>query len=235
MLRIAICDDTTPHAEQLAAHIQRELRTQRFELEGFPSPDELLRYIRTGGYEPDIALVGVEAGKGGGIALAEQLNELLPACRIIFVSDSLRAACDVYRAEHVWFIFRGQLEQRIAPALHKAISSLDAGRGTGRVIRQKGKAVFIPRQEVLYLERRSRHTLIRTETGEFISSERPEELLAGDHDGSYVRCHRSFWVSKSKISAMEGSEFLLRDGSRVPISRSFRCAARAAFLGSGEP
>ena len=40
----------------------------------------------------------------------------------------------------------------------------------------------------------------------------------------------SYWVNKEKIAAMERDEFVLCDGTRVPISRSWRAAARTAFL-----
>ncbi len=231
MLRIAICDDTTPHAREIAALLQRRLPVRRIEIEGFPSPGELLRYIGSGGYAPDIAFVGVQAGEDGGIALAERLNELVPACRVIFVSNTLEPACDVYRAEHVWFILRSELEARITAALRKALSSVEACRGTGLVIRSRGKAVFLPLDELLFLERDGRRTLIRTERGDYVSAERPVKLLEGELGESFVRSHRSYWVNKRKIRAMERGEFILYDGQRIPISRSWRGEARAAFSG----
>lgn len=232
MLRIAICDDTTPHAKELAELIDRELSSRRRELEGFPSPDELLRYITSGGYAPDIAFLGVGAGGGRGIELGAKLNALVPACRIIFVSDTLDAVRDVYCVEHIWYILRSELSARITPALEKALSSLEAKRGTGLVIRAKGRAVFLPLGELLYLERDLRRTLIHTESGEYVSSERPCQLLGGELERCFVRSHRSYWVNKSKISEMESDAFILRNGQRVPISRGWRAAARAAFLAS---
>lgn len=231
MLRIAICEDTIAHADALASLIEHQLDGQCREVEVFSSPTELLRYIGSGGYAPDAAFLAVEAD---GIELALHLNELVPACRVVFVSDSLDAARDVYRAEHVWFILRRELPERIEPALHKALSCAECGRGDGLVIRRRGKAVFVPLDELLYLERDGRRTLVVTENGEHISSEPPGRLLAGGLERSFVRSHRSYWVNKRKISSLERDEFVLQDGRRIPISRGWRNTARAAFLENEE-
>ena len=231
MLQIAICEDTPEHARRLAALVEDELRGQRPEVEEFRSPAELLRYIGSGGYAPEIALIGIETDGGGGIALAQRLNALIPACRIIFLSDELRAVTEAYRAEHVWFILRGELDRHLAPALEKSLAPLDAGRGGGLLIRSKGKAVLIPLEEILYLERDCRRTRVQTEKGPFVSAEPPGRLLAGEAGSSFIRSHRSYWVNRKRISAIERDEFVLCSGDRVPISRSWRASARAAFLG----
>ena len=231
MLQIAICEDTPEHARQLSELVEAELQEQRSEIEEFRSPEELLRYIVSGSYAPEIALIGIEAGEGGGIALAQRLNELLPACRIIFLSDDLRDVREAYRAAHVWFILRGELGEHLPAALQKALSLPDSGRGAGLLIRGKGKAMLIPLDEIYYLERACRRTLIQTEKGSFVSAERPCRLLAGEAEQSFIRSHRSYWVNRKKIRAIEHDEFVLQNAQRIPISRSWRVSARAAFFG----
>ena len=160
----------------------------------------------------------------------EKLNELVPACRIIFLSDSLRDATEVYRAEHVWFILHDELEQRIGPALQRALSVPDFKRSKGLLVKGKGRVCFVPLEKILYLERDGRKTLIRTEDGEYVSSERPFRLLEGGLADAFIRSHMSYWVNREKIAAIERDEFVLCCGRRVPISRSWRSAARHAFL-----
>lgn len=229
MLRIAICDNTKEHCFELADLIEQELSGKRVEAECFPSSEELLRHIRSGRYLPDIAFLGVELWDGDGIALAKKLNTLVPSCRIVFLSDSLRPASEVYQAEHVWFILRSELPRFLAPALERAMSSTDFGRGRGILVKGRGSATFVPLEKLLYLERCSRKTLVRTENGEYVSSETPASLLEGEAGASFIRCHMSYWVNRSKITALERGEFVLKDGTRIPISRTWRDSARAAF------
>ena len=230
ILRIAIYDDTREHCEQLSALLERELKGRCAEVEYFPSSGELLRHIDCCGYVPDVAFLGVTLWDGDGIALAEKLNELVPACRIIFLSDSLHDATEVYRAEHVWFILHDELEQRIGPALQRALSVPDFKRGKGLLVKGKGRVCFVPLEKILYLERDGHKTLIRTEDGEYVSSERPFRLLEGGLADVFIRSHMSYWVNREKIAAIERDEFVLCCGRRVPISRSWRSAARHAFL-----
>ena len=110
----------------------------------------------------------------------------------------------------------------------------DVGRGRGILVKGRGRATFVPIDTLLYLERCRRTTLVRTDNTEYISSERPASLLEGEAAESFIRCHMSYWVNREKITAMERSEFVLTDGTRIPISRSFRAEARAAFLSACE-
>ena len=234
MLRIAVYDDTKEHCEQLSALLEHELKDRSVEIERFPSSGELLRYVTSGGYAPDIAFLGVQLWDGDGISFAEKLKELVPACRIVFLSDSLRPALDVYRVEHVWFILRSELPRFIGPALERAMAVPESVRGRGILVRGRGRATFVPLEKLLYLERCRRRTLVRTKNGEYVSSEHPDSLLEGEAADSFIRCHMSYWVNREMITAMEHSEFVLCDGTRIPISRSFRAEARAAFLESRE-
>lgn len=230
MIRIAVYDDTREHCELLCAMLEKLLDKRSSEVELFPSTGEFLRYIHEGNYSPDVAFLGVTLYDGDGIALAEELNRILPSCRIVFLSDSLRDATEVYRADHVWFILREELESRLGPALDKALEHRDYGCSHSVLIRRKGHARFVPVDRLLYLERDGRNTLLCTEDGEYITSERPRELLAGDLADFFIRSHMSYWVNRDKIVSMERDEFVLCDGTRIPISRSWRTTARSAFL-----
>lgn len=230
MLRIAVYDDTREHCDEISALLARELKGRCAEVEVFPSSGELQRYITSGGYRPDVAVLGVELWDGDGIEQAVWLNEFVPSCRIIFVANSLHFATEVYRAEHVWFILREELERRIGAALRRALAQTECGCDRGLLIRRKGKAFFLPPDKILYLERHVRNTLVRTEDGEYVTSDGPGRLLQGELADSFIRSHMSYWVNRSKITALERGEFVLTDGTRIPISRSWRGSARKAFL-----
>ena len=229
MIRIAVYDDTREHCEQIAAMLEQELAERRAEIECFPSSGELMRYINEGNYTPDAAFLGVTLWDGDGIALAEKLNKLVPTCRIVFLSDSIRDAMEVYRAEHVWFILHDELESRLGPALEKALERRKCGCCHSILIRGRGQARVIPLNKLLYLERDGRKTLVRTVDGEYITSERPGQILTGDLSDIFIRSHMSYWVNREKIESMERDEFVLCDGTRIPISRSWRAEAKAAF------
>ena len=58
----------------------------------------------------------------------------------------------------------------------------------------------------------------------------PAELLNTDGTQQFIRCHQSYWVNFRRIETMENGCFLLPNGLRVPISRTYRSAAREQFF-----
>lgn len=234
MLRAAICDDERIHRQRTAELTERILDGREADISCFDGADALLRAVKSG-YSPDIAILDIEMGeeKMDGISLAKMLNELVPACRIIFVTSYLAFATDVYRTEHVYFIVKRQLESRLGDALAKAIAALDAEMNSDSVlaVKTRGATERIPVKDVKYIERLGRKTHIVTTSSELWNSRLPAELLHG-HEQQFIRCHQSIWVNPAWISAMKSDEFQLTDGSSVPISRSFKQGARELFFAS---
>lgn len=133
MLRIAICDDERIHRRHTAELIDGALAARGEDISCFDSSEALLQAVDSG-YMPDIAVLDIQLGEMDGISLAKKLNALTPSCRIIFVTSYLAFATEVYSAEHVYFILKSQIDERIGSALEKAVSAIDAYRGSGAML-----------------------------------------------------------------------------------------------------
>ena len=72
--------------------------------------------------------------------------------------------------------------------------------------------------------------VVHTTDGDLETTQSPQALLAGDVADEFIRCHQSFWVNSRAIVGMEHETFCLSDGTRVPISRSYRKDAREALF-----
>ena len=55
-----------------------------------------------------------------------------------------------------------------------------------------------------------------------------EEILSGNE---FFRCHRSFILNRCHVDKMLTDAFLMKDGSKIPISRRRKAEARAWFIG----
>lgn len=159
MLRISICDDERIHLRHTAELIDSALAARSADISCFDSSEALLQAV-VSGYAPDIAVLDIQMGEMDGISLAKRLNALTPSCRIIFVTSYLAFATEVYSTEHVYFILKSQIDERIGSALEKAVSAIDADRGSGAMlpVKVRGGTELIPVKDVKYVERLGRKT-----------------------------------------------------------------------------
>lgn len=203
MIPIAICDDELLHARQTQAAIRRceaQAVTRCFE-----TPLALLAAVTQQGYAPRVAVLDIRMAGMDGIELAKRLNALVPGCAVIFLTAYLSYAPDVYETRHVYFVLKNEL-------------------ATAHGYRN------VPVTNVLFLERILRKTRVVLTDGEELVTAAPAALLEAVPDGVFLRCHQSYWANFSHITGMEKDEFVLTGGLRVPISRSYRSAARSAFF-----
>lgn len=228
MIKIAVCDDD-PQAlaridELIACQQEIILPETRFFLTG----EELISAISEDGYLPDVAVLDIVLPHDSGIDLAKKLNLICPGCSIIFLSAHLSFAPEVYETRHSYFVLKTQAAQRMGAALKKALAEKACREFIS--IRYNGQQQLLPVDEVLYMERRLKKTLLVQASGnEYLVTAKPAELLSELKNSPFIRCHQSFWVNLEYIGKMSAESFLLTSGQEIPISRSFRADAKAAF------
>ena len=229
MLKLFLCDDDPLHLQHEAAYISLLSLGAEYELETFGEPSCVLARIEEGDC-PDIAVLDIEMPKVDGISLAEKLNQLCPRCKIIFLTGYTDYTYDAYYADHIWYVLKTDMEKYLPAALKKAIAG--AGEAVPEpylLLQQQRTQRRVPVKNVLYLERVTYRTRVKTLDGELYVRAVPVELIRHLPADSFVRCHQSFWVNAEKISALVGKSFLLVDGSKVPISRTYRQSAIEEF------
>lgn len=233
MLKIAICDKEPLHLSYVAELVGRELSAQRAQIEGFLSPQALLRAVSSGTYTPDVAILNGSVGRDAVFSremhIARCLNRLVPRCRILFLAGYLDGGWEVCERERRYFSLKSQRERQTWDALKQAVRMLEnRPRRTSIAAKTGGKTTVIPLEEVLYVERCGRKCRVVTAKGDYLASQHPEELLLGVED-TFVRCHQGYWVNLARIRSQAHNEFFLDDGSCIPISRTYRRQARARF------
>ena len=140
-------------------------------------------------------------------------------------------ATEVYETRHSYFVLKNQAEEKIGSALKKALA--EQSNRERIYIRCNGRELLLPVSEVLFMERKLKKTLVvQTSGNEYPVSAKPDELLQHLKASPFVRCHQSFWVNLEHIRSMGPESFLLATGWEVPISRSRRAEAKAAFHSS---
>lgn len=228
MIRIAICDDDASCREQMQALILRHTAAIAPEISTFCDSSALITAILEDNYLPDIAVLDIIMPDDNGIELAKRLNRICRGCSIIFVSSHLSFATEVYETQHSYFVLKSQAHEKIGPALKKALD--ERARREYMIIRCDRVEHHLPVDEVLFLERRLKKTLVMLISGdEYLVSAKPDELVSQLNSSPFIRCHQSFWANLNFIKSMDSDYFLLTTGQKIPISRSHRAEAKSAF------
>lgn len=225
MLQIAVCDDRVSDRERICQAVSNT--HPEAQVRAFASPSALLEQIGQN-WLPAVALLDIQMTAMDGIHLAKELNARCPDCRIIFLTDYLEYALDVYDVRHSYFILKSQLAQRIGPALASALEELP--RKSSLCFREKGELHLVSQDSVLYLERRLRKTYVYGNDSCHETYEHPRSLLANAEDDSFCQCHQSFWVNLNRVSSLAEDRFRMDNGADVPISRSFQKLVKTQFF-----
>lgn len=232
MLRVAICDDNEVHLAYAKSIVERELASWEPEIECFHNAEEFLKSLSFGDYQPEIALLDIEMDGLDGIALARRLNQILPNCAIIFLTAHLRYASSVYEANHVWLVAKTDIESYLPQALKKALELCR----TEKTLRQEvlvrcgRRTVAVLLADILYLERFHYRTKLFLANGQELETTQTPSDLLGHDTKNFVRCHQGYWVNLAYVMELDYDEFVLRDGKRIAISRTYKDQARQAFF-----
>lgn len=230
MLQIAICDDDRLHLSYTRKLTEKVLGGRSLSILEFGGANELLFKMDGTEYVPDIALLDIQMPGVDGIELAKQINRSAPECMIIFVSSYIFYAPEVYDTEHIYFVLKSQIEERLPAALEKAVASLTEPKSF-MLVKFGASVSRIPLEQILYLERALHKTRVVTVNGSYMSTQSPAELLSTvESKDAFIRCHQSYWVNARNIDTFESDKFIMRDGSPIPISRAQKANAKDSFF-----
>ncbi|MBR1759321.1 MAG: response regulator transcription factor [Lachnospiraceae bacterium] len=236
MITIVICDDESTH-RRAASHLVNDVMHQKglpYEEKTYENAEDLLHDLSANVVKPDIAVLDIKMEGKDGITLAKELNTICPSCHILFFTSYLEYAPDAYEAEHIWFVVKDRAKEHFAPAMEKALKHLKEDSEKSYeptiLVRSQGRSIPIPAKDILYLSRIGRKAHIFLKDVEYEDSRRAVQLLDGLLDHLFIQCHQGYWVNVEKIEELDHEEFVLEGGIRIPISRTFREAARKKFF-----
>ena len=182
-----------------------------------------------------------ERVKPDGIKAVAEINRRYPDCRVIYLTNYLGYALDVYGTEHAWYVVKDQFEKRL-PEIFEKLDRLETeGKASLIVKTSDGAVVSIACGDICYIERRGRLTEIacfaegesagsRERARMFEIRDRIPEVLEKLPADSFARCHNSIIVNMEKVSRIHGNSLTMEDGTELLISRGHSRSFRSHFM-----
>lgn len=217
---IGICDNDRQWCSFSSGVIRNYLDKKGYmaEVVVFEDGDELARYHEKA---LDVLFLGILLqGEKNGIALAKQMNNTYPECQIIFLTDYLHYAVDVYQTEHTYFVLKEELENRIPEIFQRVEKLMRKSRDNYFFTASWGREIVVKESEMYYLERELRQTIVHTTWGFFQIREKLDDLME-KLPRVFSRCHHSYIVFFPAVREKRKNSYLLKDGTEIMISRGY--------------
>jgi two-component system LytT family response regulator len=233
MLRVLIVDD-----EPLARGVLREMlgHEPRIELVGeCGNGFEAVKAIAE--LAPALVFLDIQMPKLDGFEVAELAG---PAPRYVFVTAFDQYAIKAFEIHAIDYLLKPFSQRRLGQALAHVRANLGAGLPAPRLpdagalrklplervlIRDGATVHVIAAANIDLIEAQDDYVQIRAGGKTYLKTERLAELEDQLDPAAFVRLHRSFIVNVERISRIEASgkdshRAVLKDGTRIPISRT---------------
>ncbi|NGZ83793.1 LytR/AlgR family response regulator transcription factor [Duganella aceris] len=244
-MRIIIVDD-----EMLARGVVREYLAEHADVEivaecanGFEAVKAITELA------PDLVFLDIQMPKLDGFEVAELAGN---KTRYIFATAFDQFAIKAFEFHALDYLLKPFSQQRFDQALAHARANMGKGAGdaavenivreaagrnkpVGRVlIRDGAKVHVINADKIEHIEAQDDYVQIRSEGKSYLKNQRMAELEAQLDAEQFLRIHRSYIVNIAFVDRIEQATkdshvAILKDGGRLPISRSGYQKIRAAM------
>jgi len=249
-LRVLIVDDEPLARERLRGYLEAE-PTVEIIGECGSGPEA----ITTLGQTPvDVAFLDVEMPGCNGLEVAERLPAENPPV-VVFVTAHERFALDAFDVQAVDYLLKPFDRDRLQTALRRAEERVRARRadqpeakpeappaaaGPARplerlTVKVDGRLVVVKPDEIVWVEAADNYIIVHLSEGRLMLRGTLSALEERLSSPSFARVNRSALVHLDQIKELQPTVHgdyvvILRDGSKVPLSRSLR-GQFAKFLG----
>lgn len=229
-LRLAICDDCAPDAERAAELCATWLGERGIEhdIRLFSSADALMGELSPGGGTSfDLYLLDIRIGGKSGLDVARWLFERGVRDRVILTSGSAEHALEAYDAHPLHYLLKPLGTEAVSRALGLAVELV---RPRTVVFRHGARTISLLVKDVCYLESRSHGVIVHTRGAQHVLPLSLNEAERAVPSDAFARCHRSYLVNLGWVERIERTEVWLRDGTRLPRSRTFSKSFQTALV-----
>lgn len=229
MLKLAICEDNDIQRRQIHTLSCSSLEIP-VEIDTLSSATDFLNQISNEQCPYHIILMDIELGSESvsGIKLAQRINLLNPNTQIIFISQYLQYASSVYETDHIYFVYKQQMEEYLPKALSASCRKLNKLRQQYFCFNYQSRDYRLLRSDIFYMERKLRNTEIHTKSQIYYCREKIS-ILIEQLKPDFCICHKSFAVNINTIHTFSHAGIELSDGTHIPVSRNYYQATKDAF------
>lgn len=228
-MRFAIVDDFPEDSQRLAQELGRQSQLLRLdvEIQEYSGGEGFLSGLAPGKF--DLVFLDIYLGGINGMETARRLREVDPGCLLVFTSSSPEFGVDSYRVRAFDYLLKPVQPEQLAQLLELCMEVWRREEPCLEV--KEGRSLIqVPRREILYADVQGHYFCVHTTARILRSRIRFQELEDQlKEDPAFLVCYRNILVNLNQVMSIEGPDFLLSSGERVPIQKKLFAEVKQAF------
>lgn len=183
------------------------------------------------GRQIDLLFSDIHLGAEGknGIEVVKRFQKFQPACRVVYLTNYLVFATDVYDTPHFYFVLKSELEQRLPDVLSKVMAVVPHRHDQMLRVRKKNAELMIAQEDIIYCEHHGRTTDIVTTGETYAVNQKISDLMRMLDPQNFVCCHSSYIVGLRFVAKFQRTNFVMTTGQTIPISRTNAAQVKEVF------
>lgn len=228
-MRIAIVDDILSERETLKTRLEAQL-ARLFLTAGISDFASGKDFLSAAGKERfDLVFLDIYMENENGMDTAEALRRFDTDCLLVFTTSSTDHALDGFRVRALHYLVKPYTDADLAALFDEIVKRLPT-QDRYIEVNAAGGVVRLRFQEILYAEHYQHQVYIYTTVGEKIVTRRTfREFSLSLTDERFFLCSRGVLVNMEHAEDFDGTDFILKGGKRIPVSRDLAKSARLAF------
>lgn len=222
VIRIAICDDEERAVALHKKIVKDSLQTQGIgcEITAYTQSHNLFYDITDDGFFYDLILLDIEMPGISGMEIPQQIKGFLPNVKIIFVTSHTEYAIDAFELAIFRYVPKNNLKVKLTAAVIDAAKLIELEAGQEYTIQTSNRLERIPYKEIYYIQRDGKNASIISSAGVSKVRKSLQQVFDELNAPEFIFIDRGYIVNIIQIMKVSDSMALLKNGERLPISRS---------------
>lgn len=215
-MKIVICDDLAQERERLIAVLQCyfQNRGEPVEIAQYGVGEALAADVEEDYLTFDLAFLDIYMERMNGIETARRLRQMGMMAPIIFLTATSEFAVESYDVHAAGYLLKPLDKGKLYGLLDYVLRPVDRRRIS---LKCRGQHRYFYIDEIVWVSSEKHTVTLHMQDGkQFFTSEKLNDIEALIDDRRFLRSHQSFLVNMDYIADVQ-EDFILRDGTRVPI------------------
>lgn len=232
MLRISICDDEQDMLSKVQEVTELFFRTHcvDYSINTYQHSDNL-QYDLQDGISYDLFLLDIEMPGMDGMALAKELNTVLPMAKIIFITSHLEYAIAAYEYSVFRYIPKNMIDEKLTAALKDFYKLYGLERNSYYLIKVKNHVEKLSYRDIFYVLKDGKYAVFYLRNRQIASIRKTLSQVFSEINQKYFYfADRGCIINLVNVMGMDGETIVMPDGQHITISKSSVAEFKSVLL-----